>query len=156
MRPPLVRRSSGVPAAGGYKAVREFLRADFSWACAYCSMTEREAQGFSMEIDHYRPQNDGGTDAYENLYYSCRPCNRRKGAWVPSPVRANLIQIDKVHPDDHLELAPGGESLSALSDSGTASIEIVDLNRYSLRQLRLLRAKHEQSRRVITHGLRTL
>lgn len=38
----------------------------------------------SVEVDHIVPRSGGGSDHQDNLQGTCRPCNRRKGATVPS------------------------------------------------------------------------
>ena len=47
---------------------------------AYCQGCGNSYQFDSrvLEVDHIRPQSDGGSDAYENLTLLCPPCNREK------------------------------------------------------------------------------
>ncbi len=67
---------------------KEYLRADFSYECAYCGLKESDTGALGdeyYEIDHFVPQNpenelDKIVDVhkYENLYYSCELCNSKK------------------------------------------------------------------------------
>jgi 5-methylcytosine-specific restriction endonuclease McrA len=39
-----------------------------------------------LTVDHIIPQSCGGTDDLFNLTTLCRPCNTRRGAYLPDPV----------------------------------------------------------------------
>lgn len=154
--PALVKRSP-VEEGRPYSEYRQDLRTDFCWSCAYCSICEAEAQGIEMQIDHYVPQASGGVNDYENLYYACAICNRRKSGWCPTgdPDR-DLIRIDQTDPADHIKLGSDRSHVAPLTPAGSASIERVDLNRWALRQLRHIRAEFAESDEVIANGLRML
>src|SRR5690348_5398696 len=81
----LVERSA-VPAGLPYNDYRSYLRYDFYYSCAYCTMTEAEAQAVRMCIDHYNPVNNDPAlaNVYENLMYACDACNTLKGKRWPS------------------------------------------------------------------------
>src|SRR5690242_12105740 len=70
-----------------YTEYRQSLRRDFFYSCAYCSMTEFEAQSIRMTIDHYEPRNERRDleNDYSNLMYACSVCNERKGDRCPPP-----------------------------------------------------------------------
>jgi hypothetical protein len=71
----LVTRSA-VPTDMKYPGYRQHLRCDFFFSCAYCTMTEAEAQAIRMTIDHYEPRGarpDLEND-YANLMYACDTC----------------------------------------------------------------------------------
>ena len=75
-------------AVGPVRSHREYLqilRKDFYYSCAYCTLTEFEAQGYSFEVDHYEPQSARPelVNVYENLMYSCECCNRNKSDLDP-------------------------------------------------------------------------
>lgn len=42
--------------------------------CQYCGRFDEKG-----EVDHVLPLSRGGTDAFTNLVWACRPCNRSKG-----------------------------------------------------------------------------
>ncbi len=50
---------------------------EYGGKCAYCAFADHE------EWDHYIPVSRGGTDTIENLFPSCRACNRDKWAKLP-------------------------------------------------------------------------
>ena len=64
---------SFVAPKGSYANYRQDLRVDFWYSCAYCSITEVEAQGIAFEIDHYAPHSKFPElkHDYGNLMYSC-------------------------------------------------------------------------------------
>lgn len=156
----LVVRSDVVPGKP-YREYRQVLRHDFRYQCAYCGMTEREAQGIRMTIDHYEPrlarpdlEND-----YCNLMYSCDECNLRKGDRSPPQEARNdgfrFFRPDQDLADDHFE--EKGIRVSEKSNTGYYSIMALDLNRQSLRRLRELRIRAEKceaSARVALAALR--
>src|SRR5262245_30562116 len=75
-----------VPVGLEYGDYRQYLRTDFLFSCAYCTVTEFEASGIRFTIDHYEPKSirpDLQHD-YENLMYACDVCNQRKGYRSPS------------------------------------------------------------------------
>jgi 5-methylcytosine-specific restriction endonuclease McrA len=92
-----------------YPEYRQPLRRDFFYSCAYCTMTEFEAQSIGMTIDHYEPRNarEGLRNDYGNLMYACGVCNQRKGdRCPPSEARADGHRFFRADADvrsDHFE-----------------------------------------------------
>lgn len=56
---------------------REAVYNKYHGRCAYCG---REIAYKDMQVDHFIPQRNGGTDDIENLMPSCRTCNHYKRA----------------------------------------------------------------------------
>src|SRR4051812_645405 len=86
----LVQRSQVAPDLP-YGAYRQVIRYDFFYTCAYCTMSEAEAQAIRFCIDHYEPRS-ARPDLernYTNLMYACDECNMRKGDRCP-PESARL------------------------------------------------------------------
>lgn len=54
--PQLVVRSA-VPVGRPYNEYKRYLRRDFFYSCAYCTIAETEAQAIRFTIDHYEPRN---------------------------------------------------------------------------------------------------
>jgi 5-methylcytosine-specific restriction endonuclease McrA len=79
MRSPLVTRSYVEPTKD-YLEYVEHLRHDFFYSCAYCTITEHEAETINFNIDHYEPKSlrPDLTNEYSNLMYACRFCNTYK------------------------------------------------------------------------------
>jgi len=55
---------------------REVVAIRDNFKCQYCG--KDIAEKADMEIDHVVPRAKGGSDAYENLFLSCRRCNQEK------------------------------------------------------------------------------
>ena len=155
----VVVRSTVEPKAD-YNSYRDILRFDFVYSCAYCSIMESEAAGIGFEIDHYYPKNTHPElrNDYSNLMWSCRVCNRYKGAYDPDEhaiLKGNIIlRPDKDDPRQHMELVK--HSLRAETHTGEFNIIILYLNRLHLRKLRELRERFYQSRQYIADGIRRL
>lgn len=62
-----------------YNSYRPFLRKDFKYRCAYCTVHEGEHYG-NFHIDHFKPKKRFSNlkTEYSNLYYSCDICNDYK------------------------------------------------------------------------------
>ncbi len=136
---------SQVEVGRPYNEYKPQLRFDFFYSCAYCTMTEAEAQAVRLLIDHYEPV-AGRPDlanVYENLMYACEECNLRKGDRCPPPEAREqgkrFFRIDKEPRSEHFRLE--GNELVGLTETGKFTILMLDLNRASLRRLRDLRQK---------------
>lgn len=156
---PLVSRSD-VPGNLEYPEYREFLRYDFFYSCAYCTMSESEAQAIRFAIDHYEPRKARPEleHQYDNLMYSCDPCNERKGDRCP-PVTARADGYRFFRPDqdvfgDHFALK--GIRLEPKTNVGMYSVEALDLNREGLRRLRDIRARITKCDRLVAAGILAL
>lgn len=63
--------------------IRRTVRTIYAFACGYCGVTETEVGAF-LTIDHFQPQDAGGSDDITNLVYACHACNLYKSAaWNP-------------------------------------------------------------------------
>jgi hypothetical protein len=152
----LVVRSEVAPGKH-YGEYKEELRHDFFYSCAYCTMSEAEAQAIRFVIDHYVPrkaQPDLEND-YGNLMYCCDSCNSRKGDRYP-PTEARLSGYRFFRPDedafgDHFE--GKGIRLEAKSKVGFYSIQGLDLNRAALLKLRDIRSKLAGCEPLVAAGI---
>lgn len=61
-----------------------FKRDDFS--CQYCGT------GKDLTLDHLIPKSKGGKSSWTNLVTACKPCNARKGDYLPEEVGLKLSQ----------------------------------------------------------------
>jgi HNH endonuclease len=152
----LVTRST-VPMGLRYPEYRQYLRNDFIYSCAYCTMSEAEAQAIRFTIDHYEPRNARPEllDDYNNLMYSCDECNLRKGNRYP-PLRARPDGYRFFRPDqdvhqDHFQR--NGVRLEGITNVGRYSLEALDLNRLSLRRLREIRERLTECHSLVTEGV---
>lgn len=156
---PIVKRSP--VDKKDYRAYREDLRIDFFFSCAYCTIMESEARGIRFEIDHFLPQKHFPDliAQYDNLMWSCEHCNGRKGGFFPNDKDMeqrghSIIKIDEEDPDFHLEIS--GVRLVSKTQKGKFNIEILDLNRKSLRRLRETRKRSLESMEFIKFGIQRL
>lgn len=151
---------SDVPAGLDYQAYREYLRFDFWYSCAYCSISEIEAVGIGFQIDHFEPQSFccGDMHAYSNLMWSCASCNNYKSNIWPSDVLSErgyrFIRPDAEDPSDHFNYV--SYLLYPKTPAGEWSIEVLFLNRDSLKELRRLRERLFSARKAIAHGIHAL
>ena len=66
------------------KEIRQCLQADFEGRCAYCMRHGDEISAGHFDIEHFHPRQAGGTNHYENLYWSCKECNTHKWEHWPT------------------------------------------------------------------------
>lgn len=152
----LVSRSP-VPENLPYTEYKQYLRRDFFHSCAYCTMSESEAQAIRFTIDHYEPQKARPDleREYNNLMWACDECNRRKGDRTP-PAAARASGIRFFRPDqdyylDHFEREK--LLLKSKTKTGWYSIEALDLNREGLQRLRDLRQRLTDCEEAVTAGV---
>ena len=155
----LVTRSS-VPVGLKYSAYKPYLRRDFFYSCAYCTMSEAEAQAIRFTIDHYEPKSarEDLEDDYSNLMYACDECNMRKGNRCP-PASARADGFRFFRPDidayeQHFE--KNGIRLRHKTTVGEFTIDAIDLNRMSLRRLRDIRQRLTDCDRYVVAGVLAL
>jgi hypothetical protein len=156
----LVVRSSTVPTLNDYRKYKPYLQRDFLHLCAYCTMSEAEAQAIRFTIDHYEPQRSRSdlANEYSNLMYCCDECNSRKGdRSPPEEAREQLIRFfrpDTDYFDDHFKL--NGIKREPMSPAGDYTIYALDLNRAMLRKLRELRKRQSLAQQAVAAGVMAL
>lgn len=155
----LVVRSSVEPKKD-YTEYKPYLRRDFLFSCAYCSMSESEATARRFTIDHYEPVSarpDLETD-YLNLMYVCDSCNSLKGDRTPPPA-ARQAGIAFFRPDEHAfadHFERDNCRLKEKSGVGNFTIEALDLNRDALQRLRDIRLRISECDEFVAAGVRAL
>jgi hypothetical protein len=120
-------------------------------------MSEAEAQAIRFTVDHYEPRNARPDlqHQYENLMYSCDECNLRKGDRCP-PLQARADGYRFFRPDQDLyqeHFEKNGLRVNAKSNTGSYSVDALDLNRYSLRRLREIRERLLECDRLVIEGV---
>lgn len=156
---PLVIRST-VPPGQPYNSYKRYLRRDFLYSCAYCTIAESEATAIRFTIDHLEPKYERPelTNEYSNLMYCCDTCNLYKGDRIPSDkARADGIRFFRPDVDprsDHFELK--GVRVEGRTQIANFSILAISLNRLALRKLREIRKRLTDCDRRVVEGIMTL
>jgi len=155
----LIARSQVEPGKK-YPEYREELRYDFFHSCAYCTMSEFEAQSIRMTIDHYEPRKARPdlTNEYGNLMYACSVCNERKSdRYPPQEARDNGQRFFRPDEDvraDHFTRT--AIFLEPVTEVGNFSIQTLDLNRRGLLKLRELRKRLADCDPLVSEGILAL
>lgn len=156
--PSVVR--SPVPAGLRYPEYRKYLRYDFFHSCAYCTLTEYEAQTIRFTIDHYVPQEKAPNlvNDYSNLLWSCDPCNSRKKDRYPTDaVQAQGYRLFRPDLDIRAEhFGITGIRLEPRTKIGSYTVDLLALNRKTLLTVRDLRNRVTKSTEFIAEGITAL
>ncbi len=153
---PIVKRQE-LGERSDYNEFKDELRYDFFYACAYCTITETEAQGIGFEIDHYKPREKFHQDRnkYSNLMWSCEKCNGAKSDYFPSTEQQRknyvVMRSDEEDPSAHYRVEDF--QLKGIDNKGEFNIERLNLNRLMLRELRQIRAKMWEANGFIINGI---
>ena len=117
---------------GDYRRYKPFLRIEFSRQCVYCRMPDGIKGEHSFGVDHYRPRRrfPDLSCAYSNLFYSCNPCNSRKGdTWFDGEELARGLFIP--NPCDHRmadHLTYRGARVEARTPAGRLAVDVLLLD----------------------------
>jgi len=120
----------------GHREIRNTLRAMSFHKCFYC---ERKLSESEDEIDHYIEVAESPEQAFrwENLYLSCRDCNRKKLPNLSIPVRECLNPCDSsVDPSEYLTFSDEAISTKSRSKAGSRTIQKYQLDRDDLNYAR--------------------
>jgi hypothetical protein len=156
---PAVSRSK-VPASLKYPEYKKYVRRDFLFSCAYCTMTEAEAEAIRFTIDHYEPKSARPEleNLYENLMYACDQCNTLKGTRCPTQEMRDagkrFFRADQDVRSEHFEV--DGNQLEGVTEVGRFTRVAVDLNRPTLARLRDLRRRLFDSDEYVNEGIAAL
>ena len=139
------------------KKCKDYLRCDFKYQCAYCRLNERDTgvlKASAFEIDHFFPialssEYDGNINEYQNLFYSCSYCNRKKGNYWSSEL-LNPCK-DDIYSEENPSLIVHGEehqySIEPQNDKGELFIKVFKLNSRAQRNNR--REISEEKKRAL-------
>jgi hypothetical protein len=108
--------------------------------CEYCH-TDETWQYIPFTIDHVIPLSEGGQQGIENLALACFHCNRYKsnkqtGFDEQTRQTAPLFDPRKHHWADHFIWSRNGLLIIPLTSIGRVTVEILDLNRERIQQIR--------------------
>jgi len=150
--PTLTRRSIyAQKTVGGYYQYGHYrmeIREDCQNRCVYCDIHENECGGVdSMHLDHFRPQVHFESLANDpnNLVWTCPGCNRLKSDHWPALGTRETYLGDEGFIDpflvmrlDFFNVNEAGE-LHPIKPPAKYQLELLQLNRHSRKQIRLLR-----------------
>ena len=111
------------------------------WRCEYChSPAAFSTQPF--EVDHIIPRSKNGSTTLENLALACG-CNRYKGnrTYVRDPQTERTVPLfhpRRQHWFRHFEWSEDFIDIRGRTATGRATVEVLQLNRLELRNLRRL------------------
>ena len=71
------------------RLTRQNLMLCDQYQCQYCGKRPGPAE---LNLDHVVPRSRGGTDSWDNLVVSCRPCNVKKGKKTPREAGMHLLK----------------------------------------------------------------
>lgn len=156
--PQLRRRASYLGSSGGsgYRRFRIEVAEDCLKRCFYCDSKQDEIGGDpTMELDHFRPQNDFQQliDEPTNLVYACRSCNNKKRADWPAGTSAGTHVNGEGYIDGFIVqrsaffLVQSDGTINARQIPAEYVIKRLALNRPLLKSLRrraILRAELQQ------------
>jgi len=120
-------------------AARESVRQRASQCCEYCQLPEFADPYFVFHLDHIVARQHGGSDATENLCWSCGRCNRRKGTNLASIDQKTGEQVGLFNPreqtwKEHFAVVVG--RIVGLTSVGRATTQLLDMNAPHRVQLR--------------------
>jgi len=96
----------------------------------------------TFEIEHILPRSLGGLSEFQNLCLACPSCNRHKSNRVvgitDEGLESRLFHPQLDHWFDHFDWSVDGTIIVGLSDTGTATINLLRMNRPQLVEVRSL------------------
>lgn len=126
------------------------VREQYNFRCGYCSVSEFDV-GSQLEIDHFQPSSQRGSDELDNLVYACPACNRNKASYWPSPdapLHMHLLHPLTDSPNLHITLLNDGH-LAGLTPRGWFHIDWLRLNRPQLIAMRQKQAINQRTQSLI-------
>lgn len=122
------------------EGVRERVRVRARSLCEYCH-TNETWQYVPFTIDHVVPLSAGGKDDIDNLALACFHCNRRKSNTRMVFDRGSGRVVPFFNPRTHTWAAhfiwsASGLQVMPLTPTGRVTVELLDLNRERIQQIR--------------------
>jgi HNH endonuclease len=114
------------------KELRAFVTQRARGLCEYCKTAQVIV--VEMEIDHIKPESDGGTTTEENLCLACAGCNRFKGSAQTAIDPTTNQTTGLLNPRtqrwrDHFQWSTSGIVVIGISATGRATVEKLKMNR---------------------------
>lgn len=120
--------------------VQEEVRLRAHYLCEYCH-TNEQWQYVRFTIDHVSPVAEGGGDTPKNLALACFHCNRRKSSKQTAldPYTGTMVSIFNPRSQlwaEHFSWSGTGLEVIPLTDTGRATVALLDLNRERILKIR--------------------
>ena len=113
-------------------AVRDTIAATDQYQCAYCH-TQKQLIGRALEIDHIKPESQGGDDDPSNLCQACVTCNRHKAAKTTGVDPHTNENVPLFHPrrqlwSEHFAWSDDKVRVVGLTAVGRATVALLQMN----------------------------
>lgn len=122
------------------KAIREKVIKKAQGICEYCKSPRAYATEL-FTLDHIIPISKGGSNEFNNLAYCCSGCNTFKSDIIAILAENEQDWINLYNPrveewTKHFAWSEDYKEIIALTASGRVTVELLRLNRNSLKNLR--------------------
>ena len=99
--------------------------------CEYCRLSQLAAPVARFQIEHVRPRQHKGSDAFKNLALACPRCNRYKGPNLSAidPKTKRIVPLFNPRTQDwnsHFEVH--GIAIAGLTAIGRATVRLLKMN----------------------------
>lgn len=120
---------------------RQFIVERAQGCCEYCR-TRQDYATQNLAIEHVQPRSQGGNDSLDNLALSCPGCNGHKynKTQAQDPESLEIVALYNPRIQDwttHFAWSYDYSALIGLTPTGRATIELLQLNRLGIRNIRL-------------------
>ena len=124
-----------------HDSIKEFVAQRAQWCCEYCH-TRSDHSSDPFAIEHIISRVLGGTDALDNLAFSCFGCNNFKFTATEaidpnSELLVSLFNPRMHHWEEHFCWSENAAQVQGLTPIGGATVQRIRLNRPGLTNLRL-------------------
>lgn len=120
-------------------ATRRLVRERAGYRCEYCRMPQAQQSFPFFHVDHFIPQQHGGTDEPSNLALSCYHCNLHKGSNLTGIDPETGAVVVLFHPrrdvwETHFALRDA--LMVGLTSTGRTTVRVLHMNAADRVQLR--------------------
>ena len=121
------------------------VREQYNFRCGYCGVREIDV-GSALEIDHFQPTSQRGSDELDNLVYACPACNRYKAVQQTAVDPLTNQTVSLFHPQqqrwlDHFVWNEDATQIVGTTAIGRATVEALKMNRSQLLRVRRMWVK---------------
>jgi hypothetical protein len=119
---------------------RDFVAERACFLCEYCRISQ-DFSTVNFSVEHIVPAALGGTNALDNLAYSCQLCNNHKFTHTHAIDPETRESVPLFHPrqdqwDAHFRWSDDFQMIVGISPTGRATVDKLHLNRKGAVNLR--------------------